>query len=86
MDFGRGLTVDVRPTPNPITNKLIDNSAISSVVLNSSATPAIPGVITAEANATAKHTKLTVMVTSLFRHRGQLCGCAGSVEEKVMSL
>jgi hypothetical protein len=72
--------------PKPMTKRVMERRAISNEVSNSSATPSMPGVTTADANATAKQTKLTVMVMVHFRHCGQFCGFAGSPSENSTSL
>lgn len=53
---------------------------------NSSTTPAMPGMITAEENATEKHTRLRVMVISHLRAFDQFFGFALSLGGKTTIL
>ena len=77
---------DVRPIPNPMTNTVTDNKATSSDVLNVSTTPGIPGVMTADANATAKHIQLKVIVMTHFRTSEKFFGFSGSAGAKLTTL
>jgi len=69
-----------------MTNRVMVSKATSSVVWKCSATPAIPGVTTAEEKATAKHTKPKVIVMTHLRALEKFLGLSGSDGPKVTSL
>ena len=74
------------PTPKPTTKTEMVTRAASSLMWNSSDTPAMSAVMTEEANATTKQVKATIMVQYHLNALDQFFGFAGSSTVNVTSL